>query len=211
LWKAIAMRQVSLADVETEPRAQIAKIHRAGIVPTHFDGHKHVHVLPGVSDIVVRLAQEFSVSSVRCPLEDASVLFHMLDGRRVSLRASILKQYLVGRGVSALAERFRQKLAEAGLACPRHFYGISPDGFPRCRGILEVVRQLPEGTSELMCHPGYVDAELERTGTRLLGEREIEAFALRSGLISSFLAGSRIRLVNYKALAVLSHSSAAAA
>jgi len=62
-----------------------------------------------------------------------------------------------------------------------------------------------------MCHPGYVDAELARTGTRLLSQREIEVFALRSRLITSFLPGSGIRLVNYKALAVLPYSSAAAA
>jgi chitin disaccharide deacetylase len=210
LWKAIATRRVRLADVEAELRAQIAKIHRAGILPTHFDGHKHVHMVPGVSDIVVRLAQEFSVSSVRCPLEEPPGLFHMLDGRGSS-RSSILKQYLVGRGLSALARRFRQKLADAGLACPTHFYGLSQTGFLNARGILEVLRQLPEGTSELMCHPGYVDFELVRTGTRLLAEREIEASALRSRLITSFLADSGIRLVNYKALAVLSYSSAAAA
>ena len=210
LWKAIAMRRVCLADVETELRGQIAKIRRAGIRPTHLDGHKHVHIVPGVSDIVVRLAQEFSVSSVRCPMEEPPGLFYMLDRQRVS-RSSILKQYLVGRGLSALARRFRQKLAEAGLACPTHFYGISQTGFLDARGILEVLRQLPEGTSELMCHPGYVDVELAKTGTRLLSQREIEAFALRSRLITSFLAGSGIRLVNYKALALLSYSSAAAA
>ena len=210
LWKAIAMRRVSLADVETELRAQIAKIRRAGIRPTHFDGYKHVHIVPGVSDIAVRLAQEFSVSSVRCPMEKPPGLFYMLDRQWVS-RSSILKQYLVGRGLSALARRFRQKLAEAGLACPTHFYGISQTGFLDARGVLEVLRQVPEGTSELMCHPGYVDVELAKTGTRLLSQREIEVFALRSRLITSFLAGSGIRLVNYKALAVLPYSSAAAA
>src|SRR5215471_3631297 len=173
LWKAIVRRRVSLADVETELRAQIAKIKRAGILPTHFDGHKHVHILPGVSDIVIRLAREFSVSSVRCPLEEPPRLFDISDSQRTS-RVSVLKQFLVGRGVSALARRLRQKLAEAELACPTHFYGISETGFLDSRGILEVLRQLPEGTSELMCHPGYVDAELARTGTRLLGEREIE-------------------------------------
>jgi predicted glycoside hydrolase/deacetylase ChbG (UPF0249 family) len=218
LWKAIATRRVNLTDVETELRAQIAKIHRAGITPTHFDGHKHVHVLPGVSDIVIRLAQECSVPSVRCPLEEPRGLFHMLARRQISCsctpaapRASILKQFLVGCGVSALARRFRQKLAEAGLACPTHFYGIGQTGFLDARGIDEVLRQLPEGTSELMCHPGYVDVELARTGTRLLGEREIEASALRSRFIRKFVEGSGIRLVNYQALAVLSHSSAAAA
>ena len=210
LWKGIATRQVSLADVETELRAQIATIHRAGILPTHLDGHKHVHVLPGVFDIVVRLAREFSVSSVRCPLEQPPGLFQMLDSRRTS-RSSVLKQYLVGRGVSALAQRFRQKLAEAGLGYPTRFYGLSQTGFLDAGGIREVLGQLPEGTSELMCHPGYADAELARTGTRLLAEREIEAFALRSRLIRSFVASSGIRLVNYQALAVLPYLDAAAA
>src|SRR5215470_17528544 len=196
LWKAIAMRRVCVADVETELRGQIAKIRRAGIRPTHLDGHKHVHIVPDVSDIVVRLAQEFSVSSVRCPMEEPPGLFYMLDGRLTN-RSAILKQYLVGRGLSALARRFRQKLTEAGLACPTHFYGISQTGFLDARGILEVLRQLPEGTSELMCHPGYVDVELAKTGTRLLSQREIEASALRSRFIRKFVEGSGIRLVNY--------------
>jgi chitin disaccharide deacetylase len=210
LWKGIVAQQVNLAEVETELRAQIVKIHRAGIRPTHLDGHKHVHVVPGVSDIVVRLAREFSVPSVRCPLEEPPGLFHMLGSRRAS-RPSVLKQYLVGRGVSALARRFRQKLAEAGLGCPNHFYGLSYTGFLDARGICEVLGQLPDGTSELMCHPGYADAELARTGTRLLGEREIEAFALRSRLVRGLIEDSGIRLVNYNALGVLLLSSAAAA
>ncbi len=210
LLQALVTRQINLADVETELRAQIAKIHRAGILPTHFDGHKHVHVLPGVSDIVIRLAREFSIPSVRCPLEESPGLLEMLDSGRTG-RASVLKQYLVGRGVSAFARRFTQKLAEAGLGYPTHFYGLSHTGFLDARGIREVLGRLPQGTSELMCHPGYVDAELARTGTRLLAEREIEAFALCSRPIRQFVEGSGIRLVNYKALAVVSHSSAAAA
>ncbi len=202
LWKGIVTRQVSVADIETELRAQIAKIHGAGIVPTHFDGHKHVHVLPGVSDIVIRLAREFSIPSVRCPLEEPPGLFDMLD-RRATSRASVLKQYLVGRGVSALARRFRQKLAEAGLRYPTHFYGLSHTGFLDARGIREVLGRLPQGTSELMCHPGCVDFELARTGTRLVAERENEVFALCSRPIRRFVEDSGIRLVNYQALAAL--------
>src|SRR5258705_10244908 len=35
----------SLSDIEVELRAQVMKVIHAGIRPTHFDGHKHVHVL----------------------------------------------------------------------------------------------------------------------------------------------------------------------
>src|SRR4029077_20467390 len=69
LWAGIASGRVSLAEIEFELRAQIRKVIRAGITPTHLDGHKHVHVLPRVSEIVIRLAREFSIPAVRCPLE----------------------------------------------------------------------------------------------------------------------------------------------
>src|SRR5262245_60514883 len=49
LWAGIVKRKVSLSDVERELLAQVRKVIRAGISPTHLDGHKHVHVLPGVS------------------------------------------------------------------------------------------------------------------------------------------------------------------
>ena len=210
LWKGIVSRKVRLAEVERELRAQIAKIRRAGILPTHLDGHKHVHVLPGVSDIVIRLAQEFSISSLRCPLEEPPGLLNLVGGGRGAY-ASMLKQHLVGRGVSAFARRFRQRLSEAGLNCPTHFYGLSYTGFLDTRRVHEVLSRLPEGTSELMCHPGYFNADLAKTGTRLLVEREVEMFALCSPLIKRLLASSGTALVNYQALAGLPQSVAVAA
>lgn len=209
LGKGIVTRQVSLADVERELRGQIAKIRRAGILPTHLDGHKHVHVLPAVSGIVIRLAREFSIPSVRCPVEEPPGLLNMLEGRRSHV--SILKQYLVGRGVSAFARRFRQRLAEAGLHSPTYFYGLSYTGFLNTRRIQELLCRLPQGTSELMCHPGYADADLAQTGTRLLVEREVETFALCSPFIKRLVEGSGIRLVNYQALAGVPQSGTAAA
>ncbi len=210
LLKGILTRRVNLAEVEIELGAQIARVVGSGISPTHLDGHKHVHVLPGVADIVIRLALKFSIPSVRCPLEAPPRLMETLNRRRTD-RASLLKQYLVGRGVSAFAWRFKQKLAKAGLGYPTHFYGLSQTGFLDLRRIRGVVSRLPRGTSELMCHPGYADATLAKTGTRLLVERVIEKCALCSPFLRSFLEVSGIRLVNYQALARLPQSGAVAA
>src|SRR5262245_58685857 len=57
LWAGILKREVSLSDVERELRGQVEKVIRTGISPTHLDGHKHVHVLPGIAAVVIRLAQ----------------------------------------------------------------------------------------------------------------------------------------------------------
>ena len=67
LWAGIASGRVRLSDIELELRAQINKVIRAGVRPTHFDGHKHIHVLPAISEIVIRLAREFAVSSRALP------------------------------------------------------------------------------------------------------------------------------------------------
>jgi hopanoid biosynthesis associated protein HpnK len=210
LWKALVNRQVRLDEIETELRAQIGKVVRAGIAPTHLDGHKHVHVLPGVSDRVIRLAREFSIRSVRCPVEDAPSLAHLLADRQGS-RVAILKQYLVARGVSQLAWSFRQKLDRAGLTSPAHFYGLSQTGFLDTKAVQEVLRRLPDEVSELMCHPGYLDPELEATGTRLRSQREVEIRALTVAEVRKLAMDQGIQLVSYREAAAPARENEAAA
>src|SRR5262249_912610 len=41
--------RLSLADVEAEIAAQIARIHDHGVSISHVDGHKHLHQLPVIS------------------------------------------------------------------------------------------------------------------------------------------------------------------
>jgi predicted glycoside hydrolase/deacetylase ChbG (UPF0249 family) len=72
LWTGIFTGQVSLSDIEVELGAQVAKVFHAGIRPTHLDGHKHVHVLPRVSELAIGLAQVFRVPAVRCPAEQCA-------------------------------------------------------------------------------------------------------------------------------------------
>ena len=210
LWKGIVTQQVNLFDVETELRAQITKVLRSGISPTHLDGHKHVHVLPGISDTVIRVAREFGLWSVRCPVESPPAAPRLLRISR-SPAISVIKQYLVGRAVSHFARRFREKLGEAGLICPAHFYGLSQTGFLDTESIREILRRVPEGTTELMCHPGYLDADLVRAGTRLLTEREVELQGLTAPQVRKLVANLGIQLASYKDLAGLAQESVAAA
>ena len=197
LWVGIATGQVRLRHIEFELRAQVKKVIDAGVRPTHFDGHKHVHVLPPVSEIVIRLAREFSVPAVRCPVENNADAIWPLQSYEQPLISSF-KQYLVSRAVSGLAKALRRKLAQAGLLSPAHFCGISDTGFLDESAIRRILANLPQGTSELMCHPGYCDIELEKTGTRLLKQREIEIQGLTAASVKDFAASIGVQLRNYK-------------
>jgi chitin disaccharide deacetylase len=56
---------------------------------------------------------------------------------------------------------------------------------------------LPDGTTELMCHPGYADQALRNTPTRLQGSRQTELQILTDVEIRNLVASQGIRLIDY--------------
>lgn len=55
--------ETDLDEVETEFEAQIKKILAAGIKPDHFDTHHHVHNLPGIINVYLKLADKYGVAA----------------------------------------------------------------------------------------------------------------------------------------------------
>jgi predicted glycoside hydrolase/deacetylase ChbG (UPF0249 family) len=196
--KRVVTRRIDLREVEIELRRQIIRVLRAGLAPTHLDTHKHLHVLPGISEIVIRLAQEFGIRNVRCPAEQLSIA-DLWPGIG-DLQADALKQRLAGCAVSQLARRLGSRLTRAGLNHPSHFYGLMHTGFLNEETLGRILRALREGVSELMCHPGYADSVLAKTGTRLLAQREIEARAIMSSRTRALVSSQGIRLLSYAEL-----------
>lgn len=193
--KRIVTRRINLRDIEIELRAQIVKVLRTGIFPTHLDGHMHLHVIPGVSEVVLRLAQEFRIPSVRCPKEPLALSFLPHSLRRAAPRA--FRQIVTGRAIAHFARGFRPRLAAAGLTCTDHFCGLGQTGFLDGASLAALLRRLPEGSTELMCHPGYADAALAETGTRLVAQRAIECRALMSPKIRRVATSEGIELISY--------------
>src|SRR6516165_9853249 len=69
----IVSRSIAMQEVEREWDAQIHKVRRNGIEPTHLDGHKHVHMLPGLFEIALRLAKRHEIPAVRVAHEESSL------------------------------------------------------------------------------------------------------------------------------------------
>ena len=199
LAQRILIGKVRLAEVERELAAQIEKVRGAGIAVTHLDGHKHVHMLPGVFPIVVRLARQHGIPGVRVAIERPVRLGPMLR-RKASAARRIVTQYLRGRSLALLAMDCREQLRRAGIACPMYFYGIMQTGFLDGTELEAILWNLPEGTSELMCHPGYADSALRETGTRLVAQRERELEALTRPETWKLVGVLGIQLINYAEL-----------
>jgi chitin disaccharide deacetylase len=191
----IATRSLSLREVETEWEAQISRIRNAGIEPTHLDGHKHVHMLPGLFEIALRLAKRHGIGAIRVSHEASSLRAALSTGE---LRAAVvLKQGVQARGLKLLARDAREQADRAGVSTADYFCGVAQTGELTKEGVARLLRNLPEGTTELMCHPGYADDALRKTATRLQGSREKEVEILTDTEIRKLVASQGIRLIDY--------------
>ncbi len=60
--------RIKKREIESELRAQIERTLAFGIMPDHIDGHQHVHMMPGVFDIALKLAKEYRIPAMRYPV-----------------------------------------------------------------------------------------------------------------------------------------------
>jgi predicted glycoside hydrolase/deacetylase ChbG (UPF0249 family) len=157
--------------VYEELRAQVRRILEAGLQPTHLDTHKHTHLLPPVLEAVARIAGEFKIPWVRRPFQ-----------------------------VPLLGRRFRAVLERHGCRTTDHFAGFRLTGRLGRRELVDLIRRLPEGTTELMCHPGRCTEELLAAHTRLKRSRQAELEALTAREVRAAIEEAGVRLVSYREL-----------
>jgi predicted glycoside hydrolase/deacetylase ChbG (UPF0249 family) len=181
LARALLQRKLPVYE---ELLAQIRKIVRAGIRPTHLDTHKHTHLLPPVLEAVARLAREFRIPWVRRPFD-----FGIDRGARITKSA-------VALGMRVTRPGFARALGE--LKTTDHFAGFQITGTLREANLIETLERLPAGLTEFMCHPGKLGPGLRMAATRLKESREIELAALVSREVRSVIERRGIELVNYR-------------
>lgn len=165
--------KVTRQAVWNELNHQISRVFDAGLVPTHLDSHKHVHLLPQVLEILVDLCTRYSIKWIRRPFESQG-FFSMLATADREHRAVLLKQYGGSRLTVPLRHYFNRTVLRAGLRMPDHFFGLSMTGIWNQATAAHLMQLLPTGVSEWMVHPGVCDAELCSGRTRLREQRERE-------------------------------------
>lgn len=182
-------------EVEREWDAQIRKVRAAGISPTHLDGHKHVHMLPGLFEIALRLARRHGVPAIRIAHEAPQLRAALSAGGGPSLRAA--QQAAQGRILKFLTMNAPALARDAGIASPDYFCGITHTGLLTAAGVASLLHNLPAGITELMTHPGEADDELRGAATRLRDSRRAELAILTSPEIRNLVASQGIRLLHY--------------
>jgi chitin disaccharide deacetylase len=176
------------AEIEIEAEAQIARLQAWGLSLTHVDTHKHTHMFPGVLGPVLAAAAKRRIRAIRNPFEPSWSLAATQDAP--ALRRT--QVHILNRFQPA----FRRLVDDVGLVTTDGAIGVLATGTLDAETLASLLRAMPDGTWELVTHPGYNDSDLAQAGTRLLASREVEQAALTA---ASFPAD--IELIHFGHLA----------
>jgi len=180
--------RLSPAEVELEFRTQIGKFLDQGLDPTHLDTHKHVHCLPGVMRALISVADELGIRRVRLPYENGAV--RRPPGSGLSWKVSGKRN-----AIRLLCRNARTELERAGIRTTDHFVGLDYMEDLNARNLQWILTRVPGGVTEVMCHPGYADAQLARWA-RALPDREQELAGLCDAGVRE-CADARVELTHY--------------
>ena len=157
---AVARRLQSerlVIEIASQLRAFVAAF---GHLPDFVDGHQHVHLFPQVRDALLKVVAEI-----------APMAWVRQCGRARGARALRDRKALV---LDILSQGFRRKARRLGIAVNPAFAGAYDFNAKAdfARTFPRFLAGLPAG-GLIMCHPGFVDAELERLDP-LTAQRERE-------------------------------------
>jgi chitin disaccharide deacetylase len=188
LIRAVAFGRLRIYD---ELQAQVRRVLDAALEPTHLDTHKHTHLLPPVLDAVAQLSEEYKIPWVRRPFD--------LPLTPAGPTVTWAKR-ATSRSLGVVRGHFARVLARHGCRSTDHFAGFQITGHYAAADLARLIRALPEGSTEFMCHPGLCGDELRGARTRLKQSREQELRALISPEVRAALTEGRVELVSYREL-----------
>ena len=167
------------AELRIELRAQIERFLECGAPLDHLDSHHHVtYQSVPFFQVMLDLAREYNVP-IRYPMGD--------DPAAITARLGLPGDQ---------AERLVAE-SQADVPTPDRFLDTFYDETATLESLLATLDTLPEGITELMCHPGYVDGALDGD---YFAPREREVSILSHPAVRARIDERGIKLVTFKIL-----------
>jgi predicted glycoside hydrolase/deacetylase ChbG (UPF0249 family) len=167
---------LNLDEVKKEWRAQIeAYIKASGKRPTHLDSHHHSsYFSPALFRAMLELAEEYG-----CPI-----------------RYPLLQENDDSQEFSETTKHAAELLNEFSPRRPDMFFVNFYDEEATKENLLSIIDNVPEGTSELMCHPGRVDETFAMESVYNF-QRERELQILTDPSIKAAIEAQAIQLISF--------------
>lgn len=143
---AIFSRPQARRQLAAEITAQFEAFRATGLPLDHVNAHKHFHLHPTIAGLVIRIGRRYGMHSLRVPLEPASVLAQIEPAGRAAALAT-----------APWAKLLRARARRAGLRTPDAVFGLAWSGAMTQERVLGLLRNLPEGLTEIYAHPATGD------------------------------------------------------
>ena len=168
-----------------EINAQFQAFVATGLVLDHVNAHKHLHFHPTVTAMIISIGRRYGMLAMRIPDEPRDILVAAEPG------ANIPKSRL-----GPALRLMRRRAKRAKLAQNDHIFGLAWSGAMTEDRLLTLIPHLPEGLSELYCHPANADAAEIKRGVPGYKYRE-ELAALLSPRVRQSLTDNDVTLVRF--------------
>lgn len=153
-WKQFiplyALRRIDLDQLRDELELQILCFLEHFEVIPFANSTQHLHVLPGIAEVVLGLAKKYRITRFRTPSP-------MPD-----LPGFGEQRWLSARVLQLLGNRFRGMAESNGIKMPEMFWGFPHSGRMTTKTVVNILDKLPAGVHEIMLHPGYETPALRK-------------------------------------------------
>jgi predicted glycoside hydrolase/deacetylase ChbG (UPF0249 family) len=172
----IALKTYDRKALEKELYTQVYCLADTGISITHINSHQHLHLLPGMTQIVVEIAKYFNIPWVRIP------------------QSNIWN--VKGCGLNMLGHRLRRISARFGLRFTDHCMGFDNSGHIDQTIFTQLLDKVKPGITELIMHPGLDASHMYGWGF----DWQKELNALTSSTTLQHIKRLDIQLTNYSSI-----------
>jgi hypothetical protein len=168
---------INADEVKTEWRAQIeAFIKASGRKPTHLDSHHHSsYFTPELFRAMLELAKEY----------DCAIRFPFTHD--------------ISSELEETNKHLPDLLREFNPRRPDTFYVDFYDKGATQEELMHLIKEIDEGTSEIMCHPGHVDDAFVKEST-YNKQRERELKILTDPSVREAIQANGIKLITFAEL-----------
>lgn len=186
LWHIMlrVSRQEAFAEWSAQAEKGLRLLGALGRRPTHLDTHRYLQAVPGLTEVMLAVAQKHGIPTVRCLRPDPSL--------RQAYPAWSPMRLMVEQALRR-SERIVEK---SGLAVP----DTTMMGDFDLSLLLARLDRVGDGVAELITHPAILDNHL-RALSSLQGQREVELAALVAPEARRRVQAHGIQLVSFAHLA----------
>ncbi len=145
---AIFVRPSLRRQLAAEIDAQFRAYRATGLPLDHVNAHHHFHLHPTIGGQILDIGQHYGMRALRVPWEPRGPL------ARIESAAANRRNWLAAPWTTLLKIRVRQR----GLMTPDRVFGVTWSGAMTESRIAGILRNLPDGMSEIYSHPATADS-----------------------------------------------------